>query len=45
MMAEPEVLVIEETVIAHAQEPESIEGFIVDSETGEILGVVTIESS
>jgi hypothetical protein len=45
MMAAPDVLVVEETFIAYAYEPESLEGLIVDSETGEILGFLTIESS
>lgn len=45
MMAEPDVLVVEKTIIVYMQEPESVEGFIIDSETGEILAFATIESS
>jgi hypothetical protein len=44
-MGEPDVLVVEETFIAYTHEPESLASFIIDSETGEILGFVTIESS
>ena len=45
MTVEPDVLVVEEPFIAYAYEPESLDSVVIDSETGEILGFLTIESS